>query len=274
MPARMTITTVWITPLRVCLYAYNPYDITAQVAWNQPRRSGYYGRVSTLYVVATPIGNLGDITLRAIDTLRACHTIACEDTRRTAKLLSHLEIHKPLLSCRGHNEEQAAGRIVALLEEDNDVAYATDAGTPGVSDPGNRLVAAVRRSGRAVVPIPGASAVTALLSVAPFGGRTVTFDGFLSPKSGRRRRRLEDLLARNEAFLLYESPHRVAQLLSDLATLAPERTIVVGREMTKQFEEYPSGSPEHVLKSLEARGAVKGEFALLVSGKDGAPDRE
>lgn len=222
----------------------------------------------TLFVVATPIGNLGDITYRAVEILKACHTVACEDTRRTAKLLSHLEIHKPLLSCRGHNEDHAAAKVNRILEGGGDVAYATDAGTPGVSDPGNRLVARVRQAGHVVIPIPGPSAVTALLSVAPFGGRTVTFDGFLSPKSGKRRRRLEELLARGESFVLYESPHRVVSLLELLTELAPARPMLLGREMTKQHEEYLSGTPPELRDELVSRGSVKGEFALLLSGAE------
>ena len=148
----------------------------------------YYNKgVSTLYIVGTPIGNLGDITYRALETFKTVDVIACEDTRHTLQLLTHFEIRKPLVSCRARNEEVAAQKIVRLLDEGQTVAYASDAGTPGISDPGAVLVDAAREAGHKVVPIPGASAFVSLVSVAGTGGKTLIFEGFLSPKPGRRR---------------------------------------------------------------------------------------
>lgn len=223
--------------------------------------------MGTLYIVATPIGNLRDITLRALDILKSVEAVACEDTRHTVKLLNAHGIQKRLISCRSQNEAKAAEGIIAILEEGYDVAYASDAGTPGLSDPGAVLSARVREAGYPVVPLPGASAFGALISVGGFGGRTVTFDGFLSPKQGRRKRRLEELLAREENFLLYESPHRILKLLGALAELDPNRRICLGREMTKMHEEYIRGGADEVLTELSGRASIKGEFAILVEGK-------
>jgi 16S rRNA (cytidine1402-2'-O)-methyltransferase len=224
--------------------------------------------VGTLYVVATPIGNLRDITLRALDTLKGVEAVACEDTRHTVKLLNAHNIQKRMISCRARNEARAAEGIIELLAEGHDIAYASDAGTPGLSDPGAVLCRMARDAGFPVVPLPGPSAFAALLSVAGFGGRTVTFDGFMSPKAGRRRRRLEELLAREENFLLYESPYRILKLLGALNELAPGRRICVGREMTKLHEEFLSGSVGEVLTELGGRVSIKGEFAIVVEGRN------
>lgn len=223
--------------------------------------------MGTLFVVATPIGNLSDITFRALKTLKEVDVIACEDTRHTLKLLNHYEIRKPLVSCRSHNEAAAADRIIELLQEGQHVAYVSDAGTPGVSDPGGTLINRVREAGLPIIPIPGASALTTLLSVASFSGRGVLFDGFLSPKSGKRRSRLQELLDRGESFLLYESPHRIVKLLTDLADLEPERQVLIGREMSKLHEEYLEGSAAELFEGFSSRQSIKGEFAILVSGK-------
>jgi 16S rRNA (cytidine1402-2'-O)-methyltransferase len=219
-----------------------------------------------LYIVATPIGNLKDISLRGLDCLKQVDTIACEDTRRSLKLLNHYGIKKPLISCHGHNEEKISARILALLRQGKDVAYISDAGTPGVSDPGGRLVRQARNAGFPVTPLPGPSAFAALMSVSGFPGKTLTFEGFLSPKSGRRRSRLRELLDRNEAFILYESVHRIIKLLRDIADLEPERLIFVAREMTKEFEEYIEGSAEEISLNFEQK-TPKGEFAVLVSDR-------
>jgi 16S rRNA (cytidine1402-2'-O)-methyltransferase len=219
-----------------------------------------------LYVVATPIGNLKDISSRGLDCLKQVDTIACEDTRRSLKLLNHYGVKKPLVSCHAHNEEKSSGRILALLREGKDVAYISDAGTPGVSDPGERLVRQAKNAGFPVIPLPGPSAFAALMSVSGFPGKTFTFEGFLSPKAGRRRSRLRELLDRNETFILYESVHRVIKLLRDIADLEPERIIFVGREMTKEFEEYIEGSAEEILLNFEQK-TLKGEFTVLVSDR-------
>jgi 16S rRNA (cytidine1402-2'-O)-methyltransferase len=222
--------------------------------------------VSTLFIVATPIGHLGDITLRALETLKTVDVIAAEDTRHTLQLLNAHSIVKRLISCRAANEAASADGIVKLLGEGKSIAYCTDAGTPGLSDPGAVLVAAVRAAGYPVVPIPGASAFASLISVGGFGGRTVTFDGFLSVKSGKRQRRVDELLSRGEAFMLYESPFRIIKLLQAIADTEPGRNVVVAREMTKSHEEFLSGTVLSVLNGLKARPIIKGEFAVLVSG--------
>ena len=218
--------------------------------------------MSTLYIVATPIGNLDDITLRAIKTLQEAHVIACEDTRHTQTMLTHLGITgKRLIACHAHNEENSAQGIINLLSQGLDVAYCSDAGTPGVSDPGSRTVNAAREAGFDVVPIPGASACITLVSASGLAGKTFTFEGFLSPKSGRRKKRLSELLARNEAFIIYESPYRIVKTLEEIKELDDKRTLVLGREMTKAFEQFIKGTASQVLENLKV---VKGEFALCV----------
>ena len=218
--------------------------------------------MSKLYVVATPIGNLDDITLRAISTLRDADVIACEDTRHTQNLLNHLEITgKRLIACHAHNEAASSQGIIGLLQQGLSVAYCSDAGTPGVSDPGSRLVRAVREAGFDVVPIPGASASVTLISASGLNGKTFTFEGFLSPKSGRRKARLKELLAREEAFIIYESPFRILKTLGELKDLDDTRRLVLGREMTKAFEQFICGTPSEVIAQLKV---VKGEFALVV----------
>ena len=222
--------------------------------------------VSTLYIVGTPIGNLGDITFRAVETLKNADVIACEDTRHTLELLTHFEIRKPLISCRAQNEESAARKIIGLLKGGQTVAYASDAGTPGISDPGAVLAELVRKEGYPVVPVPGPSAFATLVSVAGAGGKTLVFEGFLSPSPGKRRRRLKELIETGYAFVLYESPFRIVKLLTDLADIDGERRVVVGRELTKLHEEIVDGSAADVRDDFSARESIKGEFAVFVSG--------
>ena len=222
--------------------------------------------MSTLYIVGTPIGNLGDITFRDIETLKTVDVIACEDTRHTLQLLTHFEIRKPLISCRAQNEENAGQKIIRLLDEGQSVAYASDAGTPGISDPGAVLVDLARKAGHKVVPIPGASAFVSLVSVAGSGGKTLLFEGFLSPKPGRRRSRLRELLATGFAFVLYESPYRIVKLLADIADIECERRVVVGRELTKLHEEIVEGTAADVRDDFSLRNKILGEFAVFVSG--------
>ena len=218
--------------------------------------------MSTLFIVATPIGNLDDITIRAIKTLREADVIACEDTRHTQMLLNHLEITgKRLIACHAHNEAASSQGIVGLLSQGLDVAYCSDAGTPGVSDPGSRLVRAVREAGFTVVPIPGASASVTLISASGLSGKTFTFEGFLSPKSGRRKTRLKELLSREEAFIIYESPFRILKTLSEIKELDDSRRIVLGREITKAFEQFIYGTASEIISQLKV---VKGEFAFVV----------
>lgn len=220
--------------------------------------------MACLFIVATPIGNLQDITYRAVQVLEAVHTVACEDTRHSGRLLAHLGIRKPLLSAHGHNEQHVAGRVVELLDDGHDVAYITDAGTPGISDPGARLIASVRTAGHRVSPIPGPSAVTALVSASGFAGKGYAFEGFLSPKAGKRRSRLTELLSRGEPFVLYESPHRLLKLLGELADIERERVLLVGRELTKIHEEIVEGTPDELREHFGSRASIKGEVVVLV----------
>ena len=232
--------------------------------------------MAKLFVVGTPIGNLGDITYRAIETLKSVDYIAAEDTRHTLQLLNHFEIKKPLISCRAQNERIAGEKIVKLLEEGHDIAYASDAGTPGVSDPGAVLVDVVRQAGFDVVPIPGPAAFATLVSVAGTGGKTLIFEGFLSPKPGRRRSRLKELMETGNAVVIYESPFRITKLLADIADIEGNRRIVVdiegnrrivvGRELTKLHEEITSGTAVDLYNDYASRQAIKGEFAVFISG--------
>ncbi|NCN05348.1 MAG: 16S rRNA (cytidine(1402)-2'-O)-methyltransferase [Spirochaetales bacterium] len=222
--------------------------------------------MAQLFIVATPLGNLKDITLRAIETLQTVDLIAAEDTRHTLGLLNHFEIRKPLISCRAQNEEQAAIRILGELEQGHSVAFVSDAGTPGISDPGARLVAAIRKAGYRVVPIPGPSALTALASVGGFGGRRLIFDGFLSPKPGKRKKQLKEILELGDNCIIYESPFRLVKMLKDLAELAPQVPIVVGRELTKTHEEVVAGNAQEVYLQFSARDSIKGECAVMIGG--------
>jgi 16S rRNA (cytidine1402-2'-O)-methyltransferase len=227
---------------------------------------------ATLYIIGTPIGNLGDISFRAIETLKSADLVACEDTRQTLKLLSHYGISVPLLSCRAQNEAVAASRVIAALKEGKTVAYASDAGTPALSDPGATLARRVSEAGFPVLPIPGPSAFAALVSVAGGYDKSVLFEGFLSPKPGRRRSRLKELLATGSAFVLYESPFRILKLLDDLAEFDKERYLCVGREMTKLHEEYIRGRAGEICLTFAGKvgnNEVKGEFAVYVSGRLG-----
>lgn len=226
--------------------------------------------MSTLYIVGTPIGNLGDITFRAIETFKSVDVIAAEDTRHTLQLLSHFEIRKPLISCRSQNEEFAGQKIIKLLDEGQSVAYASDAGTPGISDPGAVLAGLAREAGHTVVPIPGPSAFATLVSVAGAGGKTLIFEGFLSPKPGRRRSRLRELLATGDAVVLYESPFRIVKLLTDVADTDSTRRVVVGRELTKLHEEIIGGTAAEMRDEFSSRAKIQGEFAVFISGNKNA----
>ena len=221
--------------------------------------------MSELYIVGTPIGNLGDITFRALETFKAVDVVAAEDTRHTLELLTHFEIRKPMISCRAQNEEFAAKKIIEILDQGQKVAYASDAGEPGISDPGAVLAGLARKAGHKVIPVPGPSAFAALVSVAGAGGKTLIFEGFLSPKPGRRRSRLRELMATDAAVVLYESPYRVVKLLQDIADIDSERRIVVGRELTKVHEEINDGTAAEILADYSSRNKVLGEFAIFIS---------
>lgn len=224
-----------------------------------------YHEPSTLYMIASPIGNLMDLTLRALEVLKSCDIVACEDTRKTGLLLKQYGLSKRLLSCRAANEAASAQGLIKLLSQGKMLAYLSDAGTPGLSDPGSRLVSAVLEAGFRVLPLPGPSALACLWSVNPFGSRSFLFDGFLPVKSGPRRRRLAELLDRGECFLFYEAPHRVQAVLTEIAELAPRRPLLVGREMTKIHEEYLRGTAEEILQKLKSSDTIRGEFVFLVS---------
>ena len=220
-----------------------------------------------LYIVATPIGNLGDFTFRAVETLKSCHTLACEDTRHSRKLLTHYGISRPLLSCRGQNMAGRIPTILAILGGGGDVAYVSDAGTPGISDPGSSLVRAVRAAGYPVVPLPGPSAVASLVSVSGAAGRGWFFEGFLPPKGKKRRDRMQELIDRSEPVVFYESPHRMARFMAELVAIAPDSRIVLGRELTKIHEQIVSGTVEEMANLIEnSEIPLRGEFVILVSG--------
>ena len=231
-----------------------------------------------LYMVGTPIGNLDDITLSAYNTLKEVEVIACEDTRHTSNLLSHFDIKKRLIACHSYNEEESAKAIIALLDHGPNLEYCSDAGTPGVSDPGARLVERVRsESEHRIVPIPGASASVTLVSAAGRIGKAFLFEGFLSPKKGRRQKRLKELISRGDAFIIYESPFRILKTLEELKELDGVEKITVGRELTKAHEEIISGTPEEIYDSFKSRDSIKGEFALVVvpfGEKDDADNKE
>jgi 16S rRNA (cytidine1402-2'-O)-methyltransferase len=224
-----------------------------------------------LYVVATPLGNLGDITVRALDVLTRAHAIACEDTRVTRDLLRHLNIAPPpLFSVREHNERSEAERIVARIAAGEVIAYASDAGTPSVSDPGARLVASVRAAGLRVIPIPGVSAVTTAISVAGFDATAFTFFGFAPVASNALDDFIEALNTRSEISVFFESPHRAEKTLLRLGELLPrDRRIVIARELTKKFETIAQVCAADINQWVESsRQQMRGEFVILV---DAAP---
>ena len=219
-----------------------------------------------LYVVATPIGNLQDITVRAIATLRTAPLILCEDTRRAAILCSHYAITAPLQSCHAHNERRSSRRALSELEQGGAVAYISDAGTPAVSDPGARLVSAVRAAGFRVIPIPGASALTTVVSVSGMSEDKFGFVGFLPRRSGKRGALLHTWLNSSTPFVVYESPYRLLKLLQEMGALAPQRKLVLGRELTKIYEEILVGSAQKLLDHFSNK-SVRGECVLLVTNE-------
>jgi 16S rRNA (cytidine1402-2'-O)-methyltransferase len=241
----------------------------------------------TLYVVATPIGNLADLSLRAIHVLGLVDALACEDTRTTGHLLAHLGLRVPLIAVHEHNEREAAAAIVARLQGGHErIAVVSDAGTPAISDPGARLVAAVRAAGLRCIPVPGASAVATALSVAgdALGEvddarlRGFRFVGFLPPKGAARRDALQHAVALPCTVVLYESPHRVATLADELAACAPSRTLSVARELTKQFETVHTLAAADLPAWLAADAQrLRGEFVLVLhalGARSGVPDEE
>src|SRR5271157_636564 len=223
----------------------------------------------TLYLVGTPIGNLEDITLRALSTLKEVDLIACEDTRQTIKLLNHYGIETPTVSYHEHNELTRAAELVVHLEDGDDIALVTDAGTPGVSDPGYRLVALAVRHHIRVVPIPGASAFLSALVASGLPTDSFRFSGFLPAKAGARRTALEAVRNSPRTQIFYEAPHRIVETLRDIVEiLGPERHVVIAREVTKLHEEFLRGRAGSLLEQLEQRGDIKGEITLLIGKAD------
>jgi 16S rRNA (cytidine1402-2'-O)-methyltransferase len=218
---------------------------------------------STVYLVATPIGNLEDITLRALRVLRECEVVAAEDTRRTGQLLHYFGISRPLLSYFRFNEARRSEEILERLKQGGTVALVTDAGSPGISDPGERVVRAARAAGYRVEAVPGPCALVAALTASGLPTEEFHFVGFLPVKSGQRRRCLEALATTAGTLVFYESPWRVEKLLTELAELYPTAAIVVARELTKKFEEFLRGTPGELLARVRAR-PLKGEMVVMV----------
>ena len=221
----------------------------------------------TLYLVATPIGNLEDITLRALRTLKECDVVAAEDTRHSGRLLKHFGITKPLLSYFQFNEAKRSEEILARLRRGEKVALVTDAGSPGISDPGERVVKAARAAGLRVEAVPGPCALVAALTASGLPANEFHFIGFLPHKSGQRRRQLEGLRNVPGTWILYESPYRIEKLIEELHDLWPERTVVLARELSKKFEEFRRGRPAELLAHARQR-PIKGECVVLIGEAD------
>jgi 16S rRNA (cytidine1402-2'-O)-methyltransferase len=217
----------------------------------------------TLFVVATPIGNLEDITLRALRVLREVDLVACEDTRRTRALLSHFDIHKPTVSYYEHNKLTRGPQLLRDLAGGRSIALVTDAGTPGICDPGVLLVREARAQGVAIVPVPGPCAIVTALSASGLAADGFVFDGFLPVKPGKRLNRLKALREMGTTIVLYESPHRIAATVTAIGEVFGEVELVLARELTKQYEEIVTATPAMHLARLAAT-APRGEFTLLI----------
>ncbi len=234
----------------------------------------YNSRVAgILYLVATPIGNLADITYRAVETLRQTALVACEDTRQTRKLLDHYGIRGRLVSCHDHNEADRSEELLRRLEEGESVALVSDAGTPLVSDPGFRLVRKAVERGVRVVPIPGPSAAVAALCASGLETDRFLFGGFLPRKRGERRKLLEELGGVPATLIFYEAPHRLLDALEDIEAVLGGRPVVVAREVTKLHEEFLRGSAAEVRAELAQRSVVRGESTLLVGRGEARPGK-
>lgn len=218
-----------------------------------------------LYVVSTPIGNLGDITLRALEVLKSVDVIAAEDTRHSGMLLKHFEIKKPLLSYHQHNEAMRAAQLVERVATGENVALITDAGTPGLSDPGARLIRECIKRGLPFVVVPGPSSILAALVGSGFSTEKFCFRGFLPAKSGQRERELRTAINREETAIFFESPYRLAKTLAACIDILPDRQLCVARELTKKFEEFRRGTASELLAHYQTH-PPKGEIVLLISG--------
>jgi 16S rRNA (cytidine1402-2'-O)-methyltransferase len=236
-----------------------------------PSRSESAPLAPGLYLVGTPIGNLEDITLRALRVLKEADVIACEDTRQTQKLLNHFGITTRMSSYHEHNEVERAEELVRELEHGKRIAVVSDAGMPGISDPGFRLVGLAIQHGLPVIPIPGASAFLSALVASGFPTDSFAFHGFLPAKRGQRRQVLESLKACAETQVFYEAPHRVIEAVEDIVeVMGPQRQVVVAREVTKLYEEFLRGPAHDVCENLKARGEVRGEITLLLGKAENA----
>ncbi|MBI3879175.1 MAG: 16S rRNA (cytidine(1402)-2'-O)-methyltransferase [Verrucomicrobia bacterium] len=236
----------------------NEHELPADAKALPPLTAG------TLYLVATPIGNLEDITLRALRTLRECDAIAAEDTRHTGVLLKHYGIRKPMLSYHAFNEARRSEEILARLQRGEKVALVSDAGSPGISDPGERVVRAARAAGLRVESVPGPCALVAALTASGLPTEEFHFIGFLPHKSGQRRNQLEALKSFSGTLVLYESPYRIEKLLGELGEVFPDRVVVLARELTKRFEEFLRGKPVELAAATKGR-SLKGEFVVLIA---------
>jgi 16S rRNA (cytidine1402-2'-O)-methyltransferase len=219
-----------------------------------------------LYIVSTPIGNLKDITFRAVETLREVSLIACEDTRTTSILLNHYEIKKELISLNAVNETHRIENILGRIESGDSCALVSDAGTPGISDPGVRLISAAIERGIEVVPVPGVSALITALTISGLPTNSFVFEGFIPQKKGRQKK-LKELSGEERTIVLYESTYRIEKLLNELNEHMPERLVVICRELTKKFEETWRGTPAEILSSFGEK-VTKGEFVVVIAPKE------
>ncbi len=223
------------------------------------------GQSGKLYIISTPIGNLEDITLRALRILREVSVVAAEDTRHTRKLLTHYSIHATLVSYHDHNKEEKAPVLAQKLKEGRSIALVSDAGTPGISDPGYYLINCCIQAGAPVIPIPGASAFLAALSVSGLPTDSFVFEGFLPRKQSARTRRLETLKEDPRTLIFYESPHRLIRCLSDLLAVLGDRRASISRELTKSFEETVRGRLSSLISKLSSR-SIRGEITVVIEG--------
>lgn len=216
-----------------------------------------------LFIVATPIGNLSDITFRAIEILKSVDTIACEDTRHTLILLNHYEIRKPLISYHQHSDKFKIDKLISMLNDGNDIAIVSDAGTPGISDPGEIIVKEAIKEGIEVIPIPGASAAITAISISGLPTNEFVFIGFLSHKKGRQTK-IHEIAEEKRTVVLYESPYRIKKLLNELEEVCGDREIAVCRELTKKFETVYRGKISEIIDMIKE----KGEFVVIIKGID------
>ncbi|RNC79982.1 MAG: 16S rRNA (cytidine(1402)-2'-O)-methyltransferase [Balneola sp.] len=223
--------------------------------------------MSTLYIVATPIGNLGDFSQRAIETLNSADYIACEDTRTSSKLLQRFGINKPTFSFHQHNEHSKVKHVLNILEANQSVALISDAGMPGISDPGFLAIRAAKQEGYDVIVVPGPDAATTALVASGLPSDRYVFEGFLPQKKGRQKR-LSQLVGEERTLIIYESPNRLIKLLGELEQyFEPDRLIAVARELTKSFEEIVRGTITEVKEEFSSRDSIKGEIVVIISGK-------